>query len=142
MYLWKSITKKLKNYFTIIDTIEMFPLKFMFSKKATKIDEIFTIDVTITTYCQIDGEAFVNFLWHSQKTWTLTPSESFLYISICKVFEYFGFKNLRNENLWKIKEWRKGKQTWQIWMVLLLLSIIDLYLSNCAGNSNYSSISL
>ena len=36
-------------------------LKFMFSKKATKIDEIFTVDLTITTYCQIDGEDFVNF---------------------------------------------------------------------------------
>ena len=36
-------------------------LKFMFSKKATKIDEIFTIDLTLTTYCQINGEDFVNF---------------------------------------------------------------------------------
>ena len=33
----------------------------MFSKKATKINEIFTVDLTITTYCQIDGEDFVNF---------------------------------------------------------------------------------
>ena len=32
----------------------------MFSKKATKIDEIFTVDLTVTTYCQIDGEDFVN----------------------------------------------------------------------------------
>ena len=30
----------------------------MFSKKATKIDEIFTLDLTITTYCQIVGEDF------------------------------------------------------------------------------------
>ena len=36
-------------------------LKFMFSKKATKIDFIFTVDLTVTTYCQIDGEDFVNF---------------------------------------------------------------------------------
>ena len=36
-------------------------LKFMFSKKATKIDEIFSVDLTVTTYCQIDGEDFVNF---------------------------------------------------------------------------------
>ena len=36
-------------------------VKFMFSKKATKIDEIFTGDLTVTTYCQIDGEDFVNF---------------------------------------------------------------------------------
>ena len=33
----------------------------MFYKKATKIDEIFTIDLTVTTYCQIDGEYFFNF---------------------------------------------------------------------------------
>ena len=36
-------------------------IKFMFSKKATKIDEIFTVDLTVTTYCQIDGEDFVHF---------------------------------------------------------------------------------
>ena len=33
----------------------------MFSKKVTKIDEIFIVDLTVTTYCQIDGEDFVNF---------------------------------------------------------------------------------
>jgi hypothetical protein len=33
----------------------------MFSKKATKIDEIFIVDLTVTTYCQIDREDFVNF---------------------------------------------------------------------------------
>ena len=33
----------------------------MVSKKATKIDEIFTVDFTVTTYCQIIGEDFVNF---------------------------------------------------------------------------------
>ena len=38
-----------------------FVVKFMFSKKATKNDEIFTVDLTLTTYCQIDGEDFVNF---------------------------------------------------------------------------------
>ena len=32
----------------------------MFFKKATKIDKIFTVDLTVTTYCQIDGEDFVN----------------------------------------------------------------------------------
>ena len=38
-----------------------FRLKFMFSKKATKIDEIFTVDLTLCSKCQIDGEDFVNF---------------------------------------------------------------------------------
>ena len=36
-------------------------VKFMFVKKATKIDEIFIVDLTATTYCQIDSEDFVNF---------------------------------------------------------------------------------
>ena len=35
-------------------------LKFLFSKKATKIDEIFTVDLTLCSKCQIDGEDFVN----------------------------------------------------------------------------------
>ena len=33
----------------------------MFSKKDTKIDEIFNVDLTFTTLRQIDGEDFVNF---------------------------------------------------------------------------------
>ena len=33
----------------------------MFFKKATKIDEIFTVDLTLCSKCQIDGEVFVNF---------------------------------------------------------------------------------
>ena len=39
----------------------LFILKFIFSKKATKIDEIFTIDLTLSSKCQIDGEDFFNF---------------------------------------------------------------------------------
>ena len=33
----------------------------MFSKKATKIDEIFTDDLTLCSKCQIDGEDFAKF---------------------------------------------------------------------------------
>ena len=33
----------------------------MFSKKATKIDEIFTVDLTLCSKCQIDGEDVFNF---------------------------------------------------------------------------------
>ena len=33
----------------------------MFSKKVTQIDKIFNVDLTVATYCQIDGEDFVNF---------------------------------------------------------------------------------
>ena len=37
-------------------------IKFMFSKKATKIDKFFTDDLTVTTYCQIDSEDFSVFV--------------------------------------------------------------------------------
>ena len=36
-------------------------IKFMFSKKATKIDKIFTINLTVCSNRQIDVEDFVNF---------------------------------------------------------------------------------
>ena len=36
-------------------------VKFTFSKKATKIDAIFTVDLTLCSKFQIDGEDFVNF---------------------------------------------------------------------------------
>ena len=36
-------------------------LKFMFSEKATKIDEIFIIDMTLCSKGQIDGKDFFNF---------------------------------------------------------------------------------
>ena len=39
----------------------MVRLTFRFSKKATKFEKIFTGDLTLTTYCQIDGEDFFNF---------------------------------------------------------------------------------
>ena len=40
---------------------ERLAVKFVFSKKATKIEEIFTVYLTLTTKCQIDSEDFVNF---------------------------------------------------------------------------------
>ena len=36
-------------------------IKFEFSKKATKNDEIFTVDLTLCSKCQIYGEDFLNF---------------------------------------------------------------------------------
>ena len=36
-------------------------VKFMYSKKATKIDKIFDVDLTLCSKCQIDVEDFVNF---------------------------------------------------------------------------------
>ena len=37
-------------------------VKFVFSKKATKIDEIFTVDLKVCSKCQIDGEDFCGLL--------------------------------------------------------------------------------
>ena len=37
---------------------EGFLIKFRFSKKATQIDKIFTIDLTLCSKCQIDSEDF------------------------------------------------------------------------------------
>ena len=36
-------------------------VKLTFSEKATKIDKIFTVDLTLCIKCQIDGEDLVNF---------------------------------------------------------------------------------
>ena len=36
-------------------------VKFIFSKKATKIDEMFTVDLSLCSKCQIVGEDFVKF---------------------------------------------------------------------------------
>ena len=40
-------------------------LKFMLSKKVTKIEKIFVVDLTLCSKCQIDGEDFRQFLWPS-----------------------------------------------------------------------------
>ena len=44
----------LHTYFTML-------MKFMFSKKATKINEIFTVNLTLCSRRQIDGEDLVDF---------------------------------------------------------------------------------
>ena len=44
-----------------MNILSMAMIKFMFSKKVTKIDEIFFVDLMVTTYCQIDRKDFVNF---------------------------------------------------------------------------------
>ena len=38
--------------------INLFIIFFQFSKNATKIDEIFTVNLTSCSKCQIDGEDF------------------------------------------------------------------------------------
>ena len=57
----------------------------MFSKKATKFDEIFTVDLTLCSKCQIDGEDFVNFCG------LLRKYELYI-ISVCGDCMHFLFK--------------------------------------------------
>ena len=52
------------RHITTCHKFEMY-VKFMFSKKATKFDKIFTVDLTLCSNCQIDGEDFFQFLWPS-----------------------------------------------------------------------------
>ena len=53
---------KVQNYYSFEILLKLFLLKFMFSKKATKIDEIFTINLMLCSKRQIDNEDFINFL--------------------------------------------------------------------------------
>ena len=46
---------------TKLQNLEVMLVKFMFSKKATKIYEIFIVDLTLCSKFQIDGEDFFNF---------------------------------------------------------------------------------
>ena len=57
----RTPNERFSNIPTILADWADHKLKFMFSKKATKIDEIFTVDLTLSSKCQIDGEDFVNF---------------------------------------------------------------------------------
>ena len=57
--------------YNIVNVFRVSPLKFTFSKKATKIDKIFTVNLTICSNHQIDGEDFVNFCGLLRKTWIL-----------------------------------------------------------------------
>ena len=47
----------------------------MFSKKATKIDEIFTVNLTLCSKCQIYGEDFANFCGLLRKYELYYPKE-------------------------------------------------------------------
>ena len=56
------------SLFVIESVEEYFSVKFMFSKKATKIDEIFTVNLTLCGKCQIDSEDFVIFVAFLENT--------------------------------------------------------------------------
>ena len=55
-------------------------VKFIFSKKATKMDKIFTIDLTLYSKCQIDGEDFIHFCG------LLRKHKLYQYVSISVLF--------------------------------------------------------
>ena len=57
----KLVSAKILLKKNLFGAKKLVKLKFMFSKKATKIDEIFTVNLTLCSKCQIDGEDFVNF---------------------------------------------------------------------------------
>ena len=60
-YALKQVIFKCTINLTKIQDCKEVPVKFMFSKKATKFDKIFTVDLTLCSKCQMDGEDFVNF---------------------------------------------------------------------------------
>ena len=64
----------------------------MFSKNVTKIDEIFTVDLTLCSKCQIDGKDFVNFcgLLRKHELYHYSENEILLWRLLC------DFDNLPN----------------------------------------------
>jgi hypothetical protein len=96
----------------------------VFSKNATKIEEIFTVDLTITTQCQIDGEDFFNFCgllrkyklyvaWHSEsvsKLWYLSKEKwssskllSIFYLSTVQIW-YNKAQMINKRNCCKVSQ--------------------------------------
>ena len=63
--------KKLHGYWQRFQPITD-SLKFVFSKKATKIGKIFTVNLILCSRCQIDGEDFVNFCGLLRKNMNFT----------------------------------------------------------------------
>ena len=65
LYLAGENIEAVKNYKQALDicplSFKVSFLKFMFSKKAKKIDKIFIVDLTLCSKCQILDEDFFNF---------------------------------------------------------------------------------
>ena len=68
----------------------------MFSKKATKIEEIFTVDLTLCSKCQINGEDFVIFCGllrkHKLNAYTFTMRSRLINLCADKRSTYFKVK--------------------------------------------------
>ena len=58
----------------------------MFSKKATKVDKIFTIDLTLCSKCQIYSDGFSIFV-------AILENTNFMRNLLEQVIKAFGFKN-------------------------------------------------
>ena len=66
----------------------------MFSKKANKIDEIFTFDLTLCSKCQIDGRDFISFcglLRKHELYLTFTKRTKLLPTNFCQPFPVIIF---------------------------------------------------
>ena len=61
VYQQKKKRRRLADKGTSTANVNTILLKFMFSKKTTKIDEAFTVDLRLCSKRQIDGKYFVNF---------------------------------------------------------------------------------
>ena len=57
----KIVGTKFLIMYHCFDYSHTYHVKLMFSKKATKIDNIFTVDLTLCSKCQIDGKDFIIF---------------------------------------------------------------------------------
>ena len=74
LFLFKYYNKMIHTIFFDFMLSLNYAVKFMFSKKATKIDKIFTADLTLCSTCQIDGEDFINFCGLLRKHELYVPS--------------------------------------------------------------------
>ena len=85
-------------------------LKFVFCKKATKIDEIFTVDLTVWSKCQIDGEDFVKFsgLLGKHGLYILTVLLDF-------VTNYHQTKSCQNAPLYSLDTWETSSLSMTGW---------------------------
>ena len=65
---------------------------FILSKKAAKIDEIFAVDLTLCSKCQIDGEDLVNFCGLLRKHTKQVKTERNFFSNFVAVSENLVYK--------------------------------------------------
>ena len=85
-------------------------LKFMFSKKTTKIDELSTIDLTVCSKCQMDGEDFFDFcgLLRKHELYVgILPND----MNLNQKCEKCYFTHKGNEEYWRKMIFKKKKKS-------------------------------